>query len=426
MPTNHQYPTFSYRALTWLLFPGAFIFTTFTAIKYRNFRYWRQRLTIYFGENKCSSSIWCHCASVGEINTALPLLKLLVEKNHTLVVTTNTITGYTTIHNAQLKNTSILYLPVDVGWFATRFFNLVSPAVGLLIETELWPSMVLTAQRRNIPIAIVNGRISTKTLNAPPFLQKNYQRILSHINIIFTSSDENTQRFVQLGAPSDRIQNLDNLKFCLPTTKPAQIVPPLDFPYLLCASTHADEEKQIITQWQLQKPKNLGLVIAVRHPHRANEVSAEIERAGLNVVRHSAKPTHSKMNDVYLIDTLGELMPFMAHATLVFMGGSLVPVGGHNILEAANVGKCVLVGPNHDNFSQIVKALIQQNGIIIVNNAQELLTRVIELIDDDSRRQQLGKAAQNFALSKQHILTQYMQELEKFISAYSEYPSSNN
>lgn len=417
MPNKFSGPTLTYRVLSWSLFPAALLFTAFIAIKHRNWHYFCQRLGIYPTQENRNPLLWLHCASVGEINTALPLAKRLLAKNEQLLISTNTITGQQTLLNANLDNVTSIFLPLDYAHFAKKLLSNYAVKACLIFETELWPNIILTVY--NKPIAIINGRIGDKTLNAPHFLHANYTRVLACVNKIVASSEENAQRFRSLGADTNNITVLENLKFALPTTESSTFARPLIFPYLLCASTHADEELQIIHQWQQNKPDSLGLVIAIRHPHRAQDVCKQIQNAGLHFVLHSKRPETVQAGHIYVIDTLGELAPFMAHAEIVFMGGSLIPLGGHNVLEPARMSRCILIGPHHQNFTTIVDELVDTNGIVIVNDADDLMQSILELNPDKTLRTKMGENAKRYVDSKQKVLDQYLQSVENFIRAHS-------
>ena len=419
MPNTFSHPSFTYRIISWMLFPAAILFSIFVAIKYRSRQYLLERLGIFSSQSMHAAQIWCHCASVGEINTALPLFKQLLAQNLTLLISTNTITGHQTLQNAGLDNTSIIFLPLDYRFFYTKLLSKFTPEACLIFETELWPNLFLTAHRKNIPIAIVNGRIGDKTLNAPHFLHTNYRRALTHVTQVIASSDENAQRFISLGTDANNVTVLDNLKFALPAVAITELAKPLTFPYLLCASTHADEELQIIHQWLQNKPDSLSLVIAIRHPQRTKEVCKQIESVGLEYILHSKRSTVQRLDQIYVIDTLGELAPFMAYADLVFMGGSLIPLGGHNVLEPARMSKCVITGPHYQNFKTIVDELAESNGIIIVKDADDLMQKVNELTNNRSLRIQFGENAQQYVQSKQQILKQYTQIILQFIHGHS-------
>lgn len=420
MAKHLSHPTLTYRLLTWGLFPAALLYTFFIACKYRNANYFYQRIAIYPKAKNTSKLIWCHCASVGEINTALPLLKHLSMQDCYLLVSTSTITGQKVLRDASLENTSHVFFPLDYCSYAKRLIEKFSPKLCLIFETELWPNILLTAANNSIPVAIINGRISDKTLKAPLFLRKNYSRVLNKTCKIFTSSVENKQRFAALGADKNILHTLDNLKFASITHQHDHIQDcPLTYPFFLCASTHAGEEKEIIEQWIASKHQTLGLVIAIRHPQRAKEVCGILEQNKCAFHLHSSHPTTTSAKEVYIIDTVGELLPFMKNAALIFMGGSLVPIGGHNVLEPAQFSKCILIGPHYHNFLDIVNHLQTSNSICMVTNATHLMSRVTELTNNPKSCQQIGKNANDFLQSKMDVLKIYQEAINQTLKDYA-------
>ena len=398
--------TLQYRILTWILFPGVFIHCLFTAVKHRHLPYLYQRLGIYSLKNIPANLIWCHCASVGEFNTALPLLRKLISNNHHLIISTNTITGKQVFKDANLHRAHHAFLPLDYKWFANRFIKKFTPKYCLVFETEFWPNILLTTLNHNIPISIVNGRISNKTLHAPNFLKRNYQKILSNITQVLASNNENASRFIALGADKNRVRVYENLKFA--NLIPSDIINdsrPISHPYLLCASTHEGEEKVLLEKWR--NSNTLGLVIAIRHPHRANDVCNIIKSYGHTYKRHSQQPEDVSPSDIYVIDTIGDLFPFLQHAEIVFMGGSLVPVGGHNILEPAQFGKCIITGPHFHSFTDIVQDLLACNGILVAQNAEQLFQEVEDLVINKQRKITIGTNSKKFFDSKVNVLDEY-------------------
>ena len=409
--------TIVYRIITWVLFPAAIIHCLVTAIKYRHLAYFFHRLGVYPQFNHSSNPVWCHCASVGELNTALPLLKKLIDKDYTLIISTNTMTSKQVFDRANLTNASHVFLPLDYQWTANRFLKNYSPKNCLVFETELWPNILLSTLNSNVPISIINGRISNNTFDAPNFLKTNYQKILSNISHIFASSQKNASRFISLGANDNVVQIHENLKFAnLSATNSVREDKPLSHRFLLCASTHEGEEKVIIKQWKKNPPKELGLVIAVRHPHRAKDVCTIINQSGYNVKLHSQQPTDVLPSDIYVIDTIGDLVPFYQHADIVFMGGSLVPIGGHNVLEPAQFSKCILTGPFFDSFSEIVQGLLHAKGIITINDPEHFIEEVIALNNNDERRASTGNNAKQFILSKTSLLENYSNAVLKILN----------
>ncbi|MFK7794933.1 MAG: 3-deoxy-D-manno-octulosonic acid transferase [Gammaproteobacteria bacterium] len=413
-PDSHS--TLSYRLLTWGLFPAALLHTGFTAFKSKSKDYLTQRLGIYESKTNANRVVWCHCASVGEVNTALPLLRSLVERGEHLLVSTNTVTGKQALAKAELSNTQHVFLPLDYNFFAQNLIGVFSPKLYLLFETELWPNILHAITKHNIPIAIINGRISEKTLNAPSLILKNYKSVLSKICKIITSSEQNTNRYLALGAKPETITTLDNLKFASfsATSNPTNECP-IDYPFLLCASTHQGEEQAIIKQWKASKVKKLGLVIAIRHPQRSKEVCRILDDEQLAYHLHSSSPNNSTKNEIYIIDTLGQLMPFMKEAQSVFIGGSLVPIGGHNVVEPAQFGRCIFIGPHHDDFKDIVNDLKQCNGITVVNNANQLIKETLRLFNNRKTQEQLGNNAKKYLDRKKQVLKDYQDLIFKLI-----------
>lgn len=413
-------PTLQYKALSWALSPAVLAYTGITAIKQKNLRYLYQRLSIYQALPHVNRPIWCHCASVGEIKTVLPLLKNLLAQNETLIVSTNTTTGYETLLQTNLDNTAIVFLPLDYSFFSNRFLNKFSPKILLLVETELWPNILLSTIKRSIPVIIVNGRISDKTLNAPAFMKKNYRRILNHADHIFASNQLNLDRYISLGAHTKRASILSNLKFSGTSLNQQSVYDrPLKNKYLLCASTHAGEEALILRAWKNHSLSDVQLVIAIRHPKRTKEVCDETKKLGLSYILHSQATSNSPQS-IYIIDTIGDLLPFMQHAELVFMGGSLIPnIGGHNILEAAQFGKCILNGPHYENFKGIIDDMLKSDSVIMIDNAEQLMNQATLLLKNKERSKQLGENAKNFLSEKSEVLEHYTTWIMNFIRSHS-------
>ncbi|MEM8843836.1 MAG: glycosyltransferase N-terminal domain-containing protein [Pseudomonadota bacterium] len=404
-------PTFLYKALSWILFPAVFIYTSIIAIQHKNSQYFLQRLGFF--KPTATRPIWCHCASVGEIKTALPLFENLISQQEHLVVSTNTTSGLNVLLQADLKNTTMVFFPLDYTSFAKNFIRAFSPKLCVILETELWPCTLLTTLKHSIPITIINGRISTKTLKAPSFLKKNYQNILANIEHIFTSSENNQKHFIALGAEKTRISILDNLKFSGANRPIYTNHNPLNKKFILCVSTHENEELQIIKEWNNHTWNDIKLVIAIRHPRRTKHVCNLLDNLKLNYSLHSKRHSGDlEINNIYIIDTVGELAPFIQYAELIFMGGSLIPnIGGHNILEAAKYGKCILNGPYYQNFSDIIDEMQKKESIIIIENADDLIKSFKLLIDNVEKRTRVGNNAKLFLLSKCNVAEIYAKNI---------------
>jgi 3-deoxy-D-manno-octulosonic-acid transferase len=416
---NTPSATPAYILATTLLFPFAVLFTGVVAIRHRNLKYFAQRLGLFHASKSSHQPIWLHCASVGEVNTALPLIQALSHKNNHLLISTSTITGQICLQKARLKKTELIFLPLDYPFFARQLIKKYQPKIFLIFETELWPNIILTVQRQMIPCAIINARISEKTLNAPTFIKRNYARLLANIEKIYVGSSHDIDKFISLGAQEDQIIMQDNLKFSASLNTHEHSENPFALPFILCASTREGEEQKIISQWMRLNKKGCALVIAPRHPDRIKKIIKLIKNHKLKYTLHSKANHRVSLDSIYLIDTLGDLAPFMMHAHLVFVGGSLTANGGHNVLEPASLGKCILVGPHTQNITQIVNELSKHQAIQIVNDETEFADAIIDLLDNHIKRTQMEENARNFVKSKQHVLSDYIEAISNFIQIHS-------
>lgn len=399
-----------YRLVSAILFLPAVAFTLFTSIKYRDFRYLRQRLGLAYPE--FSASICLHCASVGEVNTSLPLLRLLASSaSLPVIVTTNTITAYKVIARNSAPQVTHVYLPLDFSVFVRSFLDSVRPVSLLIVETELWPVLLQEGLRRQIRQVIINGRISSRTLRSPRWLRDVYRQTLSAINHIFARSSNDAESFQRLGASAEQCSVMPDLKFSWDANPVTQDMLPLSSAYLLCVSTHEDEELLIAAEWWRRRPDLDGLVIAPRHPNRIQQICRTLTRHNIPYFLHSTQQGNS--GGVYLIDTVGELDVFMQHADMIFIGGSLVKRGGHNVLEAARYQKCPFIGPYYSNFTAVVDSLKTAAAVRIVQDAGQLLSEYVYFKHNSAERNVIGQRAFEFATQKACIHKQYYQILNR-------------
>jgi 3-deoxy-D-manno-octulosonic-acid transferase len=319
----------------------------------------------------------------------------------------------------------VFYFPFDLGFTVNRTLRLVRPRLFVMMETEIWPNVLRACHRDGVKIALVNGRISTRSFPRYRFARFFFRRVLSHVDRFCMQSDESARRIVEIGAPRDRVVVTGSLKFDsleFGSDKP-QDAPPrgaafapsvLDVhqrgrnrvlryfrvaptrPVVIAASTLKGEEEPVLEAFQRIRATipNALLIIAPRKPERFGDVERLVRRAGWNVARRSelrvdADPRH----DVVILDTIGELAQLFHVATVVFVGGSLVDAGGHNILEPAVFGKPIVFGPHMHNFAEISQTFLDNGAAIQVRAARELETVLLELLGDPVRRASLGAAA---------------------------------
>jgi 3-deoxy-D-manno-octulosonic-acid transferase len=405
-----------YRLLLTLLSPLVLAHLVYYACRHRaGFRFIAERMGIH-SRPATTGSIWLHAASVGEVNAAIPLLKLLFQHypDRHWLLTTNTATGAQTVKQKLDNKVRHCYLPLDYRFAVQRFLRRHQPCCSLIMETELWPNLYHACNRQHIPIALINARLSKKSLNMPRFLHKVAKSCLTQVDIILARGQQDQKAFIQLGAGAEKIQVIGNIKYAAGagySPKPHNIQ--FDRPYILAASTHADEEVQLAKMWKALRISSHLLVIAPRYPDRRQSVITDINQAGLKVAVHSRNEPVNKDTDVYLIDTLGELAGFMADAAIVFMGGSLVPRGGQNVLEPAAMGRTILTGPLSYTFAEDIEAMQASDAILLIKDIDELGKTITELLQNPDCAKQLGENARCFMRERADVAERYLDAIKK-------------
>jgi 3-deoxy-D-manno-octulosonic-acid transferase len=350
-------------------------------------------------------TIWIHAVSVGETLAVRPLLTALKERypEKKLVVSNVTETGREMA--LKLKEPDLcIYFPFDFGFAVRRSLRLIAPELVIVVETEIWPNFMKVATDQGTPAVMVNGRISDRSLGRYLRLKWFFRPVLGMFSALCMQSAEDARRIIAIGAPSDRVHVTNNLKFDLPVMphllelrqelRERYRIPP-EAPVLVAGSTHQGEEEEVLTAYRslLAERKELFLVLVPRHPERAVDVAAHLQREKIPFTLRSRldeRPAPFSRGEVLLVDGVGELMSFYALSDLVFVGGSLVPTGGHNILEPASLGIPVLFGPYMNNFREITALVLEAEAGIQVRDGGELLPVVKGLLDDADRRSALG------------------------------------
>jgi 3-deoxy-D-manno-octulosonic-acid transferase len=363
-----------------------------------------------------SPVIWLHCVSVGETQAARPLARVLLEKfpNHKLVVSTVTLTGQRVAREVfRSEAAAVIYFPFDWAWTVRRALRHVNPAVVLVMETELWPRFLLECRRRNIPVALVNGRLSEKSFRRYKLIRSFIKRVLGCLDLALMQSEADAERIRVLGLESVRVEVSGNVKFdLLASTDEHALTEDLRArfgfaqtrPLIIAASTHAMEERIALEAFKLLRATQSGsearLLIAPRHPERFDEVAALLSSSGLKWSRRAAPHREEdKAADVILLDSIGELRAAYTLAQLVFVGGSIAPTGGHNVLEPAACGACIVTGAHTNNFTAIINAFLERDALIQLpplreEEAPAELARVFaELLSDETRRHEMRARA---------------------------------
>jgi 3-deoxy-D-manno-octulosonic-acid transferase len=349
-------------------------------------------------------SVWIHAVSVGEVLTARVLVAPLKARfpGHRVYVSTTTATGRAVAERSVHGADGLFFAPFDWPFPVRKALDRLRPALLVLVETELWPNLIHEAHRRRVRLAVVNGRISPRSFGRYRAVRGLLRRVLAEVDLFLMQSEPHAERARQIGAPPERVRALGNLKFdALGDARPDPELGRLlggdasGRPLWVAGSTVAGEEPMVLAAFREVRARVPGarLLIAPRHPERFGEVATLVEGAGFAGERRSALGPAGWQGDVLVLDTLGELARVYDLATVVFVGGSLVSAGGHNILEAAVAGKPVIVGPHMENFQEIADEFRSEGALRVVASADELGREVAGLLADPARRAAVGGAA---------------------------------
>ncbi len=359
------------------------------------FERWSERYASY-PATSTSAPLWLHAVSVGEVNAAAPLADRLLRDHPglTLVVTTITPTGSERVKALWGDAVVHVYLPYDLPGAVSRFLDHFRPALALIVETELWPNLLFGCRDRGIPTHILNARLSARSLRGYRVLAPLIRRALQSVRLVAAQSSEDGKRFVRLGAPASSVVVTGNLKFDMAPVDFHRFVEEFarargcDGPVWIAASTHEEEEQPVLEAHRalLKQFPDAMLLWAPRHPERFRAVAQRAREAGLNVATRSEHALPRANSRVFVIDTLGELSRFYACAQVAFVGGSLQPIGGHNLLEPAATGTAILTGPHLHNFVDIAKRLREAGAMRVVEEAGQLTSVLQEVLADEAAR----------------------------------------
>lgn len=369
------------------------------------FRRWNERFGIKPAPSSQQPVIWVHAVSVGEVEAARPLIKALQADytNHQILITTMTPTGSDRVLSLYGDKVLHCYLPYDLPFSIRRFLKTARPALGIIMETELWPNLIHHAHALAIPMVLANARLSARSAAGYQRVSKLSRSMLQNFKLIAAQSQEDRQRFISLGAHPDQVHAVGNLKFeiSLPASlnEEAEALRGIwgNRPVLIAASTHEGEDEIVLNASRRIRADfpDLLLILVPRHPERFDKVAALSQRAGFKILRRSDNGMCSRDIQVLVVDTMGELPLFYGTADIAFVGGSLVPRGGHNLLEPAALGRAVLIGPHYFNFNEISRQFLDAGAAIQTDNSEALAETVIDLLKNPQKRAAMGQAGQN-------------------------------
>lgn len=387
-----------------LAFLPVFLFQAIWTGKYR--RGLGERLSLYgrkptrFDKGR---PIWIHAVSVGEVMAASPLASLLRAKHPDvpILVSTVTETGNRVARDQIPGVERVIFFPFDWRWIVDRALERFNPRLVLLTETEIWPNFLRACYLRRIPVAIINGRLSRRSFRNYRIVKPWLRQVMAQIDLLCVQTEEDARRFIELGAPGEKVRVTGNIKFDFQDrvnigSELLESWIPADAPVFIAGSIHRGEEEAILQVFLKAVPEFPGLVLilAPRHPERISEVETLLQRMGIpysrrtEILKSEKRPTR-----VILLDTIGELASLYRLGTLIFIGGSLVPRGGHNILEPAFYGKPILFGPHMENFQEIASLFLSQGAALQVMNKEELGEKVMSILRSPEKVAALGSAA---------------------------------
>lgn len=385
---------------------------------------YRERLgeRLGFSATQARRSIWVHAVSVGEVQAAAALIRELSARHPSkaLIVTTGTPTGAARVKALFGEKAQHVYLPYDTPGSVRRFLDRIDPRIAIVMETEVWPNLFRECARRKIPLVIASARLSQKSVRGYRWLASLFKQALASDIVIAAQTRGDADRFIGVGANPTRTHVVGNIKFDLDVSDEVRERGRAERahwggrPVWVAGSTHPGEEEVLLdahAQLRSTHPDVL-LVMVPRHPQRFDEAKATLRERGIAFVSRSQGEIPTAATAVLLVDTLGELMTFYAAADIAFVGGSLVPVGGHNLLEPAALARPVLTGPQHFNSPEVARALIERGAAIEVHTSEQLAAHLQQLFDDPQARARQGALAQAFVTENRGALLRLLDLIE--------------
>ncbi|MFH0739011.1 MAG: 3-deoxy-D-manno-octulosonic acid transferase [Candidatus Omnitrophota bacterium] len=354
--------------------------------------------------------IWIHAVSLGEAVLIKGLLRelRLAFPNKRFIISTVTPTGNKIAKGVADKGDFVTYLPLDLSFIINNFIKRVNPSLFIVAETEIWPNLLNSLHKRRIPIIAVNARISDNSFKGYYGIKFLIKPILNKVSLFCTQSEHDARRLAHLGVEKSRLCVTGNMKFDLKPQelkfKPSGLRLKFEEQLWVCGSTHPGEEEIILAVYKelLEDFSDLRLLLAPRHPERSSEVASLAQSLGFKAIKTSSgEQPGEDLKVVYILDSVGELLSFYSIAHIVFVGGSLVKKGGHNILEPAALGKPIIFGAQMFNFRDIAQLFLKNKAALQVHNQEELKNKVRLLLSDPSAIQQLGQAAKDLIKNNQ-------------------------
>lgn len=407
-----------YRLLLLLFAPVLALYTAWLALRHRDASYLWERLG-FGGEPAGAGAIWVHCASVGEVSAAATLVRRFAARYapRPIVISTTTPTGAMIARQRLGDVARHFYLPIDWARAVRRRLRRLRPACLVVMETEIWPVLYRECAAASVPIVLVNGRLSMRSLHPGTWWRSLQGQTLARVRAVLARSQTDAETFIALGMDLARVRMLGNLKFSIEEPP----VTPIDLGrrYVLAASTREGEERAVLEQWRAARNRGLLLVAAPRHPQRLEEILDELAPLTTRIAVRSRGQAADKDTEIYLADTLGELRGFIAGAEFVVMGGSFTPRGGHNVIEAAQLGKAVVYGPHMENFLHEAELLRSHDAGIQLDSIGMLAAKITRLLEQPERRATVGANAARLIAARAGVVDDYLAALAELLPELS-------
>ena len=404
-----------YTALFYLSLPVILLRLWWRGMKAPAYRQrWQERLGI-FNAPPLHKPLWIHAVSVGETLAIVPLVKLIQARHPEvpIVMTTMTPTGAERVEATFGDAVTHLYCPYDLPCALKRFMKRVNPRACVIVETELWPNLVKSCHEQDVPVLVANARLSERSAKGYARFGKMAEQMLKQISKVAVQNTIDGQRFLDLGLPAAALDVTGSIKFDVSAPEGSERLALAlrqlwgeKRPVLIGASTHEGEETALLELFQSLQAKypELMLVLVPRHPERFDAVAEQVKANGLKLARRSLGQQPGEKTQVYLGDTMGELMKLLAASDIAFVGGSLIERGGHNPLEPAVLGKPVIMGPHFFNFQLICDSLHNAGGLSVVKSQDELLATVDQLLGASEQAKMQGQKGYAFVKENQGAL----------------------
>lgn len=419
-----------YSFVMYLLVPVILWRLAWRGVSQRDYlRRWGERFGVFTARDGADGAIWVHAVSVGEVAAATPLIARLRARypERPLVITTITPTGSARVRKVWGEQAFHVYLPYDLPAAIQRFLRRTRPTIAIVMETEIWPNLFLECARADIPIVIANARLSEQSLGGYGPVRGLARMAVRCAHTIAAQTQADANRLIALGAYPERVMVAGNMKYDL------ALPPGLAFksaswragwgaerPVWIAASTHEWEESAVLRAQQhvLARHPDALLLWAPRHPERFRAVELHARDAGLIVTSRSVHGLPGRGSQCFIINTLGELLMFYATVDLAFVGGSLQPIGGHNVLEPAALGVPCLVGPHTFNFAEVTEHLIACGAALRVASGEVLGEAVIQLLVDADQRNRMAEAARDMVAIERGAVVRTLALVEQVMPAH--------